>query len=759
MSEEQTVSTLRFATQAKAIKNHAQVNEVLDDAAKINRMKKEMAALRAELEAARVQSVGNREAELQEALDEATREKENLLVRVQDANEKILTSSQAAPPRKSMMPKKSNKLRRETWCGPAMRKNMRMSMFQRPLVPLAPLPSEFEPDLTLEKNTRANSNSSFQLTSNMSFEQDLGAAEKQRLVELEEDEEEEEQLQDSVFPEHLMPQPIQRKKRTGTVSFATSPSMFVSPLRKRQKEDLLNLTDGGTPKAVIRENFRRVSQHLSKREQELVALEQEHKELQEFTRLEDEAGILEDRRSSVASNGSDGSAERMRFLEKSFADAQALNVALTKDLAVLRQEHSQVVERTEELQMEHDSLREGFEMVCKTEGEAVEKVKTLEEKVTALSGEAKRLKESNVELEGVKCDFDVKFEMAIDKKEAKIKELQEMLGEAYKESGSSVEEIKARNEKAVEQKRRISELELQLQEKEALVVEAKEQKVVLEELKEGMQALSQELDRLTSEKAEVVKQVTLEQEKVATAEDKVVVLEADLKQKTEEGSRIQVEKDNLELSNMAMLGDLDDLQKKYDDAEQRKSELLVSSAELERFVIELKEEIQQLKQEVMESNKAKEESDVENQQLKVDLEDAIMAKEEVEASKEEVEHAVNNLKTAKEEAERARDEAEAAKQSLEEFINTSSNTDEIEGLKKELREMEEQLASASTAAVITKLSATLVGLEESVLAAADCSVMPSGGGGEDSDITFGNQTIGGGVPMEVRSDLLNFCFP
>ena len=43
MSEEQTVSTLRFATQAKAIKNHAQVNEVLDDAAKINRMKKEMA--------------------------------------------------------------------------------------------------------------------------------------------------------------------------------------------------------------------------------------------------------------------------------------------------------------------------------------------------------------------------------------------------------------------------------------------------------------------------------------------------------------------------------------------------------------------------------------------------------------------------------------------------------------------------------------------------------------------------------------------
>ena len=250
MSEEQTVSTLRFATQAKSIKNHAQVNEVLDDAAKINRMKKEMAEMKAELDAARAQSVGNREAELQEALDEATREKENLLVRVLDANEKILTSSQAAPPRKSMMPKKS-KVRRETWCGPAMRKNMRMSMFQRPLVPLPPLPSAFEPDLTLEQNTRANSNSSFQLTSNKSFEQDLGAAEKQRLEELDE-EEEEEQLEDSVFPE-MLAVPVsanqqQSKKRTGTVTFATNPAMFVSPLRKRAKEDVLNLTDGGTPK-------------------------------------------------------------------------------------------------------------------------------------------------------------------------------------------------------------------------------------------------------------------------------------------------------------------------------------------------------------------------------------------------------------------------------------------------------------------------------------------------------------------------------
>ena len=50
MSEEQTISTLRFASQAKTIQNHAKVNEVLDDQAQINRLKKDMAKLLKELE-------------------------------------------------------------------------------------------------------------------------------------------------------------------------------------------------------------------------------------------------------------------------------------------------------------------------------------------------------------------------------------------------------------------------------------------------------------------------------------------------------------------------------------------------------------------------------------------------------------------------------------------------------------------------------------------------------------------------------------
>ena len=75
--------------------------------------------------------------------------------------------------------------------------------------------------------------------------------------------------------------------------------------------------------------------------------------------------------------------------------------------------------------MEHNSLKEGFELVCKTEGEAVEKVKALEEKLGGVSSEVKQLKESNAELEGMKSDFDVKFEMAIEKKESESPDISE----------------------------------------------------------------------------------------------------------------------------------------------------------------------------------------------------------------------------------------------------------------------------------------------------------------------------------------------
>ena len=54
MSEEQTISTLRFASEAKKIQNHAKVNEVLDNQATISRLKKEMEELKKQMELQKV---------------------------------------------------------------------------------------------------------------------------------------------------------------------------------------------------------------------------------------------------------------------------------------------------------------------------------------------------------------------------------------------------------------------------------------------------------------------------------------------------------------------------------------------------------------------------------------------------------------------------------------------------------------------------------------------------------------------------------
>merc|ERR1719500_1988416 len=98
----------------------------------------------------------------------------------------------------------------------------------------------------------------------------------------------------------------------------------------------------------------------------------------------------------------------------------------------------------------------------------------------------------------------------------------------------------------------------------------------------------------------------------------------------------------------------------------------------------------QLKVEVEAANKAK-------QQLEVDLEEAIMAKEEAEGAQEEAVKAKEEADVAKDEAIKAKEEAVAAKESLEEFINPSTNTEEVEDLKRELARMEEQVRGSEPA--------------------------------------------------------------
>merc|ERR1711952_177798 len=93
--------------------------------------------------------------------------------------------------------------------------------------------------------------------------------------------------------------------------------------------------DGGTPKAVIRDKFKRVSIALSSRELELererlarMEAESELQELQEFTRLEDESGVNQERKNSMEHEGFNDNAEKVKFLEKSFKDAERLNLEL-----------------------------------------------------------------------------------------------------------------------------------------------------------------------------------------------------------------------------------------------------------------------------------------------------------------------------------------------------------------------------------------------------------------------------------------------
>ena len=79
MSEEQTISTLRFASEAKKIQNHAKVNEVLDNQAQISRLMKEMEELKKQLEQQKAVNTNEMLAEMKEQLERERNEKEQQL--------------------------------------------------------------------------------------------------------------------------------------------------------------------------------------------------------------------------------------------------------------------------------------------------------------------------------------------------------------------------------------------------------------------------------------------------------------------------------------------------------------------------------------------------------------------------------------------------------------------------------------------------------------------------------------------------------
>merc|ERR1719509_478463 len=124
MSIDQTISTLRFAHTAKTIQQHAEVNEVMDDQARINRMKSEMEALKKKLEEQMTMNGSELVQEMQEKLEQEKQEKEALLYKIAELEglqAKMVVSSQ--PPTFNTPGKQRPS---------GMRKSMRQSFMFRP---------------------------------------------------------------------------------------------------------------------------------------------------------------------------------------------------------------------------------------------------------------------------------------------------------------------------------------------------------------------------------------------------------------------------------------------------------------------------------------------------------------------------------------------------------------------------------------------------------------------------------------------------
>ena len=117
---DQTLSTLRFASRAKSIKNKPVVNEVLSEAAQLKRLSKEISQLKRALEEERTGKKKEDEVlEVKEKLEMEQQMNSNLKQKIEQLNEKLVTSSAYRTPKGLPGKWKTNK-RRETWAAPAM---------------------------------------------------------------------------------------------------------------------------------------------------------------------------------------------------------------------------------------------------------------------------------------------------------------------------------------------------------------------------------------------------------------------------------------------------------------------------------------------------------------------------------------------------------------------------------------------------------------------------------------------------------------
>ena len=123
----------------------------------------------------------------------------------------------------------------------------------------------------------------------------------------------------------------------------------------------------------------------------------------------------------------------------------------------------------------------------------------------------------------------------------------------------------------------------------------------------------------------------------------------------------------------------------------------------------------------------------------------------------------NRLEEENQELRSELEEVVTSKSDLEEFINRSQNTDEIEVMKKEMKQMEEDktkleilLKNEERSQMMTKFSATLNCIEESFISAEEINKTCADKTCADespSNATFANSTFG--VPLEVVEEMKN----
>ncbi|KAK8384035.1 hypothetical protein O3P69_016041 [Scylla paramamosain] len=580
---EQTHSTLRFASRAKAIKNKPVVNEVLSDAALLKRYAREIKALQHTLALERNTDKNQEVEQVREMFEEQARRNEELQAKVMELQTKLVVSSLPRGCPRNPMDKKKKKARRETWCAPAIR-NSRMSL-GHPLLPTLPSCVEehkfVQPRLPPWTETSICSESACSDTSLYNIENSLSQeefgkddisfvlnqAEKSKL------DRQDFLPQDSPY----MVNTSRRKKRRVKFDVAPSPPqasdigcqteeslmpqmrLFAQSLPSTPQGTPLSVKLPGTPSTpshVLRARNQELRDKLREKEDWLSDWQREMETLKEFHRLEIKtleesfdgkvAAFTENHPRLEASAQETEHLKEIASLRRSVQDYEQLLMDANRELSLNVQNSADLQRQLETLSEENIQLSGLQEEVVKLRDENKMLKKDLEVKECRLS-----------KCENERNDFDMEMELALEKQKQKEAYLQNNLEEAWKEIAAyekgDVEEVKKNWQ-------RLAELELMVstattaqgttQSSDALDQQLVKVQQEADELRVELLEVSQQMEQVKKENDELRQEVKDLQEHLSEVlsrqgSDRILSLKEEvenLKKRLEEAEKIQQHK-------------------------------------------------------------------------------------------------------------------------------------------------------------------------------------------------------------------------